>query len=88
MRTFIQYDKDGEIIAVLQTETLPEGVEQPFYIEDKKQGAAEITEDAALKKHAAAELGSGFKFDVAKRRLVKKSAPAAAKKRKRSSVTK
>lgn len=88
MRTFIQYDGDGEIIAVLQTEALPEGVEQPFYLEDKKHGAAEVTEDAAVEKHDAAELSEGFKFDVAKRKLVKKSAPAAAKKGKRSSATK
>jgi hypothetical protein len=89
MRTFIQYDEDGEIIAVLQTEALPEGIEQPFYLEDEKHGAAEVTEDVALKEHAATELGEGFKFDVAKRKLVKKSAPkTAAKKGKRPSSTK
>jgi hypothetical protein len=99
MRTFIQYDENGEIIAVLQTESLPEGVEQPFYLEDEKHGAAEVTDDAALKGHAAAELGEGFKFDAAKRKLVKKSASesaeekaaakkATAKKGKRSSGTK
>ncbi|HEU4597396.1 MAG TPA: hypothetical protein VFS10_19865 [Pyrinomonadaceae bacterium] len=80
MRTFIQYDEDGEIIAVLQTEALAEGIEQPFYLEDEKHGAAEITGDAAISERAAAELGEGFRFDAAKRKLVKKSAPKAAAK--------
>lgn len=78
MRTFIQYDEDGEIIAVLQTEALAEGIEQPFYLEDEKHGAAEITGDAAISERAAAELGEGFRFDAAKRKLVKKSVPKAA----------
>jgi hypothetical protein len=74
MRTFIHYGEDGEIIAVVQTESLPEGVEQPFNLEDEKHGAAEVTEDAAVGKHDAAELTEGFKFDAAQRKLVRKSA--------------
>ena len=28
MRTFIQYDSEGQIVAVVQTERLPDGLEQ------------------------------------------------------------
>jgi hypothetical protein len=87
MRTFIHYDEDGTIISVVQTETLLEGLSHPFYLEDEKHGAAEVTDDAAVEKHTAAELIEGFKFDAARRKLVKKSAPAA-KEGKRSSDTK
>ena len=80
MRTFIQYDEDGEIIAVMQAESLPEGVEQPFHLEDEKHGAAEVTGDTAVKVHDGAELGRGFRFDAAQRRLVKKSAAQSAPK--------
>ena len=76
MRTFIHYDGDGNIISVAQTESLPEGIEHPFHLEDEKHGAAEVTDDAEAGKHTAAELAEGFKFDAAKRKLVKKSAPA------------
>lgn len=87
MRTFIHYDEDGKIISVVQTETLLEGLSHPFFLEDEKHGAAEVTEDAAAGKHDAAELIEGFKFDAAKSKLVKKSAPSA-KESKRSSTTK
>ena len=88
MRTFIHYDEDGKIISVVQTESLPEGLSHPFILEDEKHGAAEITDDAAVEKHTAAELIDEFKFDAAQRKLVKKSAPKAeTKKGNRSSDT-
>jgi len=77
MRTFIHYDEDGTIISVVQTDTLLEGAEHPFYLDDEKHGAADVTEDDAVEKHDAVELTEGFKFDAAQRKLVKKSAPAA-----------
>lgn len=72
MRTFIQYDGDGQIIAVVQTESLPPGLEQPFYLKDEGHGAAEVTQDSAAGGHDAIELCQGFRFDVAQRRLVKR----------------
>jgi hypothetical protein len=77
MRTFIQYDSEGQIVAVVQTETLPEGLKQPFYLKDKDHGAAEVTQDSAAFGRAAAELCEGFKFDVAQQKLVNKPAPEA-----------
>jgi hypothetical protein len=72
MRTFIYYDGEGKIIAVSQTESLPEGLAHPFYIEDEAHGAAEVTEDSAAVGHTSAELCGGFKFDVAGHKLVGK----------------
>jgi 2-keto-3-deoxy-6-phosphogluconate aldolase len=72
MRTFIQYDREGQIIAVVQTESLPEGLAQPFYLKDEGHSAAEITEDSAAVGHDAIELCQRFKFDAAQRKLVKK----------------
>ena len=77
MRTFIQYDAEGQIVSVVQTESLPEGVEQPFYLKDKDHGAAEVTEDSATAAHDAAELCEGFNYDAAQHKLVKKPAPEA-----------
>jgi hypothetical protein len=77
MRTFIQYDGEGQVIAVVQTESLPEGVKHPFYIEDKAHGVVEVTEDSAAAGQTPAELREGFKFDVAQRSLVKKPATEA-----------
>jgi 2-keto-3-deoxy-6-phosphogluconate aldolase len=72
MRTFIQYDADGQIIAVVQTETPPEGLKQPFYLKDKGHGAAEVTQDSAAAGHTPIELCQGFTFDAAQHKLVKK----------------
>ena len=77
MRTFIQYDSEGQIVAVVQTETLPDGLAQPFYLKDKDHGAAEVTEDSATAGHDTAELCEGFKYDAAQRKLVKKPASEA-----------
>jgi hypothetical protein len=89
MRTFIHYDGKGQIVAVLQTESLPEGLKHPFYLGDEGHGAAEVTEDSAVGKYAATEICEGFKFDAAARKLVEKSVPkAAAKKSKLSPDTK
>jgi hypothetical protein len=72
MRTFIYYDGEGKIIAVTQTESLPEGLKHPFYLEDEAHGAAEVTGDGAALGHDATELCEGFKFDVAQRKLVRR----------------
>jgi hypothetical protein len=77
MRTFIQYDAEGQIVAMVQTESLPAGIEQPFYLKDKDHGAAEVTEDSATTGHTVTELCEGFKYDAAQRKLVKKTAPEA-----------
>jgi hypothetical protein len=89
MRTFIHYDGEGRIIAVLRTESLPEGLNHPFYLGDEGHGAAEVTEDSAVEEYAATEICEGFKFDAAQHKLVEKSAPkASAKKSKLSPGTK
>ena len=74
MRTFIEYDEDGEIVAVLKTESLPEGRKQPFYLEGTKHGALEVSGDAEVAKLDGGAIAKGFKVDVAKRKLVEKSA--------------
>jgi hypothetical protein len=75
MRTFIQYDGDGEVIAVVQTEALPAGLEHPFYLEDETHGVLELNEGDETARRPGTELGLAFKVDVATRRLVEKSAP-------------
>jgi hypothetical protein len=75
MRTFILYDGEGQVIAVVQTESLPEGVKHPFYIEDKAHGAVEVTGDSAAVGQTPAELREGFKFDVTQHKLVNKPVP-------------
>ena len=74
MRTFIHFDAGGRILAVVQTESLPEGVEHPFYLEDESHGALEVTGNKDVGKHAVGDLYKAFKVDVAKRKLVKQSA--------------
>lgn len=75
MRTFIHYDEAGEVVAVVQTESLPEGVRHPFYIEDERHGVLEVTGDEKAGWQDGGDIGRAFKVDVAKRRLVVKSAP-------------
>lgn len=75
MRTFIQYDADGEVIAVVQTESLPQGLEHPFYLEDETHGVLELSEGDAAARRPGSELGHAFRVNVAKRKLVEKSAP-------------
>jgi hypothetical protein len=89
MRTFIQYDENGEIVAVMQAESLPERVEQPFHLEDEKHGVLEVSGDEEVGLRPGSEIGELFKVDVAERKLVEKSAPTpTAKKSKRSPNTK
>ncbi len=75
MRTFIHYDEEGAVVAVVQTESLPEGVGHPFYIEDERHGVLEVTGDEKAGWHTGGDIGRDFKVDVAKRKLVGKSAP-------------
>ncbi len=74
MRTFIHYDEEGAVVAVVQAELLPEGVENPFYIEDERHGVLEVTGDEKTGWHTGSDIGRDFKVDVARRRLVAKSA--------------
>lgn len=75
MRTFIQYDGEGAVIAVVQTESLPAGLEHPFYLEDETHGVLELNEGDEAARRPGGELATSFKVDVAKRKLVGKSAP-------------
>lgn len=75
MRTFIQYDGEGEVIAVVQTESLPGGLEHPFYLEDETHGVLELHEGDEAARRPGGELGMAFRVDVARRKLVEKSAP-------------
>lgn len=75
MRTFIQYDGEGEVIAVVQTESLPAGLEHPFYLEDETHGVLELNAGDEAARRPGSELARDFRVDVARRKLVEKSAP-------------
>lgn len=73
MRTFVHYDEEGEIIAVVKAEVLPEGLKHPFFLEDKRHGAFEVTGGEAVKLDGST-IAKDFRVDLAKRKLVRKSA--------------
>ena len=78
MRTFVQYDAEGRVMVLLQTESVPEGRAHPFRLDDPTHGALEVT-DENVARLAPEEISDGFRVDVAAKKLLKKAAKAESK---------
>jgi hypothetical protein len=74
MRIFVLYNDKGEIQSVARVETLAEGVEQPFFIQDEALKVLEL-KGSKWADIEAADLHDNYRVDVAKAKTVKKPAP-------------
>jgi len=74
MRTFVKHAKDGEIMSIVQIDSLPEGFE-PWGILEEGEQVTEIELPARLEAMELHDLHDGYRLDMAKGKLVKKRAP-------------
>ncbi len=72
MKIFVKYNNDGEILSVSKVDVMPEGLDQPYVLDENEfvlvaPGKKEFVNLDAIQLH------EGYKVDVKKARLVKKT---------------
>jgi len=75
MRRFLAYSSDGDIKSVLDTPSIPEGVDSPFVLNDG-EFSLEVP-DAALVEMPLPEFHRSYKVNVKTKKLVKQKSPGA-----------
>lgn len=73
MRTFVHYDKNGQILSVAQVERLVEGLAHPFVMSNKGEGVLELGADDPAARLEPHDLHDGYIVEVSKKRLKKKT---------------
>ncbi|MBL7189113.1 MAG: hypothetical protein ISS70_22530 [Phycisphaerae bacterium] len=73
MRIFIHYNKDGRILSVARVDHLAENLEHPFMLTDDDESVLQLKPDDPAEKLASHQIHEGYKVDVKKKRLKKKS---------------
>jgi len=70
MRTFVKFDKEGNILSTCRLEFVPEGAEHPY--EDLAEGESviEIPSTEAVEGISCAEIHAKYKVDPGRKRLV------------------
>lgn len=72
MRTFVKYNKVGDILSICRTEFVAEEMETPFGMLQKGELVLEIKESDSMKKMPSEEIHETHKVDTVNKKLVKK----------------
>jgi hypothetical protein len=72
MRVFVHYDKEGQILSVVQVERMADDLEHPFTLTEEAQGVLELETDDPTAKQACHEIQADYAVDVVKKKLRKK----------------
>jgi hypothetical protein len=72
MRIFVHYDKQGQIISVVQIESLGEGLEHPFLLDEKSGGVLELKADDPAASLPLLEIHEGFVVNVDSKKIERK----------------
>ena len=75
MRRFLVYSGDGDIKSVLDTPSIPEGLDSPFVLSDGEYSLEVL--DVALVEMPLPEFHRSYKVNVKTKKLVKQRSPSA-----------
>ncbi len=70
MRTFVKFDKKGQILATCRMEAVPENHDHPYLNLAQGESVLEVEPKGALKDISCAEIHGKYKVDVRKKKLV------------------
>ncbi len=70
MKTFVKFDKKGQILATCRMGSLPEGAEQPFPELQSGESVLEVEPKGAMKDISCFEIQEKYRVDVRKKKLI------------------
>ncbi len=73
MKIFVKYNNDGEILSVSKVDVMPEGLDQPYGLLGENEFVLVAPGKKEFVNLDAIQLHEGYKVDVKKARLVKKT---------------
>ncbi len=72
MRTFVTFDKHGNILATCRSAFMPEGIKQPYFEFNESQGVIEVEPASELENLSCVEIHENYRIDITKKKLTRK----------------
>ncbi len=73
MRTFVKYNRDGEILSVCAVEVMPPDFETPFELLGEGESALEAPAGGEWERLEPLDVHAKYRVDVRRKRLVKRT---------------
>ena len=73
MRSFVRYNREGEILSVSRVGVMPEGLNQPYAMLGEEETVLEVSPEGEFLQLDTIQIHEGYKVDIGEKKLVKKT---------------